>query len=458
MKIEKMNIEDIKLYENNAKIHTKEQIEQIKNSILEFGNNDPIAIDENNTIIEGHGRYFALKELGFSDVDVIKLTHLDEEKKRAYILVHNKLTMNTDFDFKLLQEELDCLNIDMEQFGFENLEFDDNFIDNFCEEEKNNDFFYFDNDEIIQDVNNNFKKYKDVKEFVKNIMDIPKAKYEFNRLCQGYQSGYNISLLFNPHRLETTTIQSDYSIFSALQDSDVYRLALSKYIVNVFGKVDTECQYYKAMSLGSGGVQYVNEFPPYLARDIYKKYCKNGDKILDPCHGWGGRTIGLAASLLEDIEYIGSDPSKKTFEGLLKLKDFLNLGDNYKYFNLPFEEMQLEENYFDFCFTSPPYYDTERYSQDEKQSYLKNNSYEEWKQNFLYVMLEKILKALKTGGKCLLNVGKVRYSIDEDIIKYLNNKGILVERIKDFKIGGNGIGARTDDENLGEPFLYFEKQ
>ena len=119
MKIEKMNIEDIKLYENNAKIHTKEQIEQIKNSILQFGNNDPIAIDENNTIIEGHGRYFALKELGYNDVDVIKLTHLDEEKKRAYILVHNKLTMNTDFDFKLLQEELDCLNIDMEQFGFD---------------------------------------------------------------------------------------------------------------------------------------------------------------------------------------------------------------------------------------------------------------------------------------------------------------------------------------------------
>ena len=119
MKIEKMNIEDIKLYENNAKIRTKEQIEQIKNSILEFGNNDPIAIDENNTIIEGHGRYFALKELGYNDVDVIKLTHLDEEKKRAYILVHNKLTMNTDFDFKLLQDELDCLNIDMSQFGFD---------------------------------------------------------------------------------------------------------------------------------------------------------------------------------------------------------------------------------------------------------------------------------------------------------------------------------------------------
>ena len=136
MKIEKMNIENIIPYENNAKIHTKEQIEQIKNSILQFGNNDPIAIDENNTIIEGHGRYFALKELGYNDVDVIKLTHLDEEKKRAYILVHNKLTMNTGFDFKLLQEELDCLNIDMMPFGFEDLQFDDTAIDELFEEKE----------------------------------------------------------------------------------------------------------------------------------------------------------------------------------------------------------------------------------------------------------------------------------------------------------------------------------
>lgn len=136
MKIEKMNIENIIPYENNAKIHTKEQIEQIKNSILQFGNNDPIAIDENNTIIEGHGRYFALKELGYNDVDVIKLTHLDEEKKRAYILVHNKLTMNTGFDFKLLEEELDCLNIDMSQFGFEDLQFDDTAIDELFEEKE----------------------------------------------------------------------------------------------------------------------------------------------------------------------------------------------------------------------------------------------------------------------------------------------------------------------------------
>lgn len=125
MKIEVLPITTIKEYENNAKLHPREQIEQIKKSIQEFGNNDPIAIDENNVIIEGHGRYMALKELGFNEIEVIKLTHLTEEKKKAYILAHNKLTMNTDFDIQLLNEELsDIIDIDMSGFGFD-LSFDD---------------------------------------------------------------------------------------------------------------------------------------------------------------------------------------------------------------------------------------------------------------------------------------------------------------------------------------------
>ena len=68
MKIEKISIDKIKPYENNAKLHPPEQIEQIKKSIQDFGNNDPIAVDENSVIIEGHGRYQALKELGFKDI------------------------------------------------------------------------------------------------------------------------------------------------------------------------------------------------------------------------------------------------------------------------------------------------------------------------------------------------------------------------------------------------------
>ena len=120
MEIIKVKLKDIKPYKNNAKKHPKEQIEQIKQSIVEFENNDPIAIDENNVIIEGHGRYQALKELGYKEAECIRLEHLTEEQKRAYMLVHNKLTMNSDFDYELLDFEMgEIFSVDMEQFGFE---------------------------------------------------------------------------------------------------------------------------------------------------------------------------------------------------------------------------------------------------------------------------------------------------------------------------------------------------
>lgn len=119
MEIIKININEINPYENNAKEHPKEQIEQIKQSILEFGNNDPIAIDEKNIIIAGHGRYKALKELGYEEVDVIKLEHLNEQQKAAYRLVHNQLTMNTDWDTEKLKEELKKIDINLYEFAFE---------------------------------------------------------------------------------------------------------------------------------------------------------------------------------------------------------------------------------------------------------------------------------------------------------------------------------------------------
>lgn len=119
LKIEYIPIEDLKTYANNAKIHTAEQIEQIKKSIQEFGMNDPIAVWKDNEIIEGHGRLIALKELGFTEAPIIRLDNLSDEERRAYALVHNKLTMNTGFDFAVLDMELEDLSFDMAEFGFD---------------------------------------------------------------------------------------------------------------------------------------------------------------------------------------------------------------------------------------------------------------------------------------------------------------------------------------------------
>lgn len=120
LKIEYVNKEDLKPYVNNAKIHTAEQIEQIKKSIREFGFNDPIAVWHDDEIIEGHGRLLAVMEMDdIAEVPVIRLDDLTDEQRKAYMLVHNKLTMNTDFDFDLLNLELENIaNIDMSDFGF----------------------------------------------------------------------------------------------------------------------------------------------------------------------------------------------------------------------------------------------------------------------------------------------------------------------------------------------------
>lgn len=120
MQIERVKISDIKPYKLNAKKHPRSQIDKIKKSIEDFQFNDPIAIDEDNGVIEGHGRLQAMKEMGAEYIDAIRLSHLTEEQKKAYILVHNKLTMETGFDEELLEIELaGIIDIDMSDYGFE---------------------------------------------------------------------------------------------------------------------------------------------------------------------------------------------------------------------------------------------------------------------------------------------------------------------------------------------------
>lgn len=119
LKIEYVDIETLVPYQKNAKIHTEEQIKQIEESIKKFDMIDPIGVWKDNTIIEGHGRLIACKNLGYKKVPIIHLDHLTDEERRAYTLAHNKLTMNTDFDFDILNDELgDIFNIDMSDFGF----------------------------------------------------------------------------------------------------------------------------------------------------------------------------------------------------------------------------------------------------------------------------------------------------------------------------------------------------
>jgi ParB family chromosome partitioning protein len=96
-------------YINNPKAHPPEQVDQIAASIQAFGFNDPIAIDGENTIIEGHGRLLAAQKLGLKTLPVVQLTHLSDAEQKAYALAHNKLTLNSGWDLALLRLEFEQL-------------------------------------------------------------------------------------------------------------------------------------------------------------------------------------------------------------------------------------------------------------------------------------------------------------------------------------------------------------
>lgn len=120
IKITYKNIKELKPYKKNAKKHPKQQIEQIANSIKEFGFTQPVIIDSNNCVVAGHGRILGAKKAGLKEVPTVCLEELTEEQIKAYRLVDNKLN-ETGWEDKLLKEELDELQrvFDMELFGFE---------------------------------------------------------------------------------------------------------------------------------------------------------------------------------------------------------------------------------------------------------------------------------------------------------------------------------------------------
>lgn len=121
MKIEQVPIDDLVPYASNPRLHSAEQVQQIANSILEFGFNNPILVDENRIIIAGHGRLEAARLLNLDEVPVITLSHLTETQRRAYVIADNKLALNASWDDLLLSQEIELLqaeDFDVSLLGF----------------------------------------------------------------------------------------------------------------------------------------------------------------------------------------------------------------------------------------------------------------------------------------------------------------------------------------------------
>ena len=115
MKIEQVKLDALIPYARNSRTHSDAQVAQIAASIKEFGFTNPVLIDETGSIIAGHGRVMAARKLAIADVPSIRLTHLTEAQKKAYVIADNKLALNAGWDDEMLAVEL----TDLKDMGFD---------------------------------------------------------------------------------------------------------------------------------------------------------------------------------------------------------------------------------------------------------------------------------------------------------------------------------------------------
>ena len=191
-------------------------------------------------------------------------------------------------------------------------------------------------------------------------------------------------------------------------------------------------------------------FSPSAAKYIYQTYqgdCPN-PVILDPCAGFGGRLFAAWCTLKEGVQstYLGVEPNTLTYEGLNNLYQYLEdhwdrleEPNKVELYHSPFEDWEdsTYEGEVDLVFTSPPYFNVERYGEESTQSYIRYPEYESWVNGFLRPLAEKSFRYLKSGGYFLINTkdvktGKKHYPIYSDLKKIASDLGF--EFVKEYNL------------------------
>lgn len=276
---------------------------------------------------------------------------------------------------------------------------------------------------------------------------------EYQQLCKGADTCRRMSLLFNPHRLDTRRKDSKYSVLEAVK-TEKFRQQLAKAILWRQSRGRKSDLLYNTLATNVADAGFVQEFPPLLARKIANSFSiKRTDIVLDPCAGWGGRLIGLSTVC---DNYTACEPQTQTFNGLLKLADFLksfNTNLNTNIINEPYENAQqlLQDNHFDFAMTSPPYFDTELYSSEPTQSYIKYKTFEKWTDMFFLPLVQNTIRKLKPSKPFILNIGSRTYPLNKILTS--NFKNLYIEKLN---IGiQNTTGGLKNNLKEGESFYLI---
>jgi len=166
------------------------------------------------------------------------------------------------------------------------------------------------------------------------------------------------------------------------------------------------------------GVKQCSNFHLVVCTSVLKHF--KPKRWLDPSAGWGDRLISAINYM--DCEYHAADPNPCLHEKYKKMIDTLAVDPSkYRVEKIGFEDLKVEADYYDLVFTSPPFFDLEKYVNSPDQSHIKFSTLEDWIINFMYPLLRKSFYALaKNGHLCLYINDNARSGIK------------FVQRVKDY--------------------------
>lgn len=351
MKIIELPIKSIFPYKNNPR-HNDKAVEFVANSLRQFGWKQPIVIDEKYEIVAGHTRWKAAKMLGMETVPCVMADDLTPEQVQAYRLADNKTAEIADWDFDLLEQELneiDPAEFDMADFGF------------FADDAKQN-----------EDEKDQFELQHSNKGALASRFIVP----PFSVLDTKTGAWKN-------RNAEWLKITGD---LSETRDTE-----------GVGGAIG-HLNYLDSSEQGKNG--FTSNFDPVLAEVMYFWFCPAGGRVLDP---FGGeQTKGIVAGEM-GLNYSGVEIRPEQVELNARLTEKY---PNVRYFCGDSNNIGeiLKGQKFDFCFTSPPYYDLECYSAEDMSAL---GTYEEFLVQYKNIF-KQCYDLLEDNSFCVLKVGEIR--------------------------------------------------
>ena len=266
--------------------------------------------------------------------------------------------------------------------------------------------------------------------------------------------GLGLAWSYFPHAFDVPC-NDKMTPLQAFNDDDIFRKVIDKRLK--IGTYMSDSGIRKMLKMYTG-VQAVSNFRPTAAAAIYDRYAPNG-YVWDMSGGWGGRLLGAITSSVK--MYVATEPSSKSISGLKTMVDHfgffgkrfdLMMAGSERYIPLP--------EFYDLCFTSPPYFDLEKYADEDSQSYKKYNNRELWVEGFLKKTFENCYMGLKPNGHMIINIAdpkkKTNISLEQATLDKAAEVGFTY--VETLKLALSSPNMRNRESAFKyEPVFVFKK-